>query len=99
MLQNKLTLSIIRILLTSIAQNKRKNLYVNFLLLVLISNVVAVVNKTFFSNIKKQLQINFALMFQLTNIAIIILKKNVKVLFNESYNESIKSMKFLIQKL
>ena len=95
-LQNKLTLSIIRTLLTSITQNKRKNLYVNFLLLILTLNVVVVVNKTLFSNIKKQLQINFASIFQLTNIAIIISKKNVKTLFNELYNKLIKSIKFLI---
>ena len=92
-------MSIIRILSISITQNKRKNLYINFLSLILTLNVVVVINKTFFSNIKEQLQINFTLMFQLTNIAIIISKKNVKTLLNESYDKSIKSIKFLIQKL
>ena len=67
--------------------------------LVLISDAAAVVNETFFSNIKEQLQINFVSMFQLANVAVIISKKNVKALFDESYNESMKSIKFLIQKL
>ena len=63
-LQNKLTLSIIEILLISITQSKQKNLYVeNFLLLVLTSNVIVILKKTFLSNIKKQLFINFTLMF------------------------------------
>ena len=101
-LQNKLTLSNINNLLFSISQNKRKDLNnLNFkLILILTLNVVKIVNnETLSQSIKKQLQINFTLIFQLTNISIIISRKNVKTLLKKTYEESIKLIKFLIQKL
>ena len=63
-LQNKLTLSIVKILLILITQNKQKKLYIkNSLLLILTLNIIIVLKKTFLSNIKKQLFINFISMF------------------------------------
>ena len=63
-LQNKLTLSIVKILLILITQNKQKKLYIkNSLLLILTLNIITVLKKTFLSNIKKQLFINFISMF------------------------------------
>ena len=61
-------------------------------------NVVKIVrNETSSQSIKKQIQINFILMFQLTNVTIIS-KKNVKIISKKSYENSQKSMKFLIKK-
>ena len=100
-LQNKLILSNINNLLSLISQNKRENSNnLNFKLIsILTLNVVKVVNgKTLSQNIKKQLQINFVLIFQLTNVLIIISRKNVKALSKKTYEKSIKSIKFLIQK-
>ena len=92
-LQNKLTLSLLK---NSITQNKREML-INLISksLIYISNVVKIIhNKMSSQNIKKQIQINFVLMFQLTNITIIISKINVKIISKNSYEKSQKSMKF-----
>ena len=100
-LQNKLTLSNIDNLLSLVSQSKRENLNnLNFkLILVLTSNVVETVNgETLSQSIKKQLQISFASMFQLTDVSVIISRRNVRVLSKKIYEESIKLIKFLIQK-
>ena len=101
-LQNKLTLSNIDNLLSSVSQSKRKSSNnLNFKLIsILILNVVEVVNnKTLSQSIKEQLQINLASMFQLTNVSVVILRRNVRTLLEKTYEESMKSIKSLIQKL
>ena len=99
MLQNKLTLLFINKFCNefSITQNKRKNSnFLIFELILVFTLTETVIEKTFFVNIKKQILNNFILMFRLVDIAIVISRKNVKTMLKDSYNESQKSIKFLI---
>ena len=94
-LQNKFALSFIDEI--SMTQNERKNFIMSFQFETIFTLAEAVVEKTFFVNIKKQILNDFASMFQLANVAIIISKKNVKIMIENVYEKSQKSMKFLIK--
>ena len=96
-LQNKLTLSSNK---ESLTQSERKNLIKLTLVLQLTKMSINIdVKLVKLTRNKRKILTKLASMFKLTDIQIIIFRKIINDILDDSYEKSLKSMKFLIKKL
>ena len=97
MLQNKLALSLDEKLLM---QSNRKDL-IELILVLQLTEMSININAKFVELIrnKRKILVELISMIKLTDIQIVILQKVINDIFNDFYEKSLKSMKFLIKKL
>ena len=97
MLQNKLTLSLNE---ESLMQSDRKN-SVKLIFVLQLTEMLININARFveLTRNRRKILVKLTSMFKLINIQIVILKKIINDIFNDFYEKSLKSIKFLIKKL